>query len=349
MILYAGSYTQEVSPGLSGAGNGIYCFDFNENTGELKLLHTFFSRNTSYLAISSDKKYLYSFQEVNKNEAPIVLSFKIESDYTLTLLNQQSIKGAFPCHLSLLNNDKLLAVACYGTGSMHTYPVNTNGSLAALSQEIHHKGKSINVQRQEAAHAHMIQPFNNEVFVPDLGIDEVVNYQFENNSNQLIENYKIEIPLGSGPRHIVFHPLGNFAFVINELTGTVSILKLSNNKFEVVDTVNTLPESYKGIPSAAAIKISNCGKFLYCANRGSETITIFEFHEKEGSLTLKGFQDVFGKTPRDFSIAPNGKWLLVANQDSNEIIVFKIDPKTGLLEKATLNTEVNSVVCLKWI
>jgi len=349
MILYAGSYTQEVSPGLSGTGKGIYCFNFNENTGELKLLNTLLNRNTSYLAISNDKKYLYSFQEVNENEKPIALSFSIESDYTLKLINQQPIKGAFPCHLALLNNDKILAIACYGTGSVHTYAIEENGALESLSQEIHHIGKSINEERQEAAHAHMINSFEDEFFVPDLGIDAVVNYKLEDKTNQFIEKYKIEIPLGSGPRHLVFHPSGDVGFVMNELTGTVSVIKLINKKFEVINTVNSLPESDKGVPSGAAIKISKCGKFLYCSNRGSETITIFEFNEKEGSLTLKGFQDIFGKTPRDFSISPDGKWLLAANQDSNEIIVFKIDDKTGLLSKVCVNNEAQSVVCLKWL
>ena len=57
MILFAGSYTQQVGPGLSGTGKGIYCFNFNEHTGELKFLNVLLNRNTSYLAISANKKY----------------------------------------------------------------------------------------------------------------------------------------------------------------------------------------------------------------------------------------------------------------------------------------------------
>lgn len=347
MILYAGSYTQEVGPGLSGSGEGIYCFDFNDETGALKLIHTVTNRNTSYLSISKNKKVLYSFQEVALEKNPIVLAFSIENDYSLKLLNQQPIEGGLPCHLSLINVE-MLGVACYGTGSVHVFPVEENGMLGKCTQNTYHKGKSVNVERQEAAHAHMVSIFNNEIFVPDLGIDSVVIYAIKEEKS-LIEKYKVKVPLGEGPRHIVFHPNEVYAFVMNELTGNISILKENEGEFRVIQNINSLPEDYKGTPSAAAIQISSCGKFLYCSNRGSETITIFEFSEEEGSLVVKGFQSVYGITPRDFIISPNGKWLLVANQDSNEVVTFKIHAKTGLLEKLTVNKEAKSVVCLKWL
>lgn len=349
MILYAGSYTQEVDSGLSGVGDGIYCFSFNDVTGELKLLNSLPSRNTGFLAISANKKYLYSFQEVHLEKDPVVLAFSIEANNTLQLINEQPIQGGLPCHLVLMPNDEFLAIACYGTGSVHLFPISENGGLEACLQNIHHKGSSVNLERQEAAHAHMVYPFKNELFVPDLGIDTIVNYKFNSESTKLDENYKIRISEGAGPRHLIIHPSERFAFVINELTGIISILKYFDGTFKEINTINSLPRDYQGVPSGAAIQIENNGKFLYCSNRGSETITIFEFNEIEESLTIIGFQEVYGKTLRDFTISPNGKWLLCANQDSNEIVVFKIDPKNGLLERVGSNDEAQSMVCLKWL
>lgn len=346
MILYCGSYTEDVGLGLSGTGKGIYCFDFNENDGKLKLIHTFSGRNTSYIAISNDKKYLFSFQEISKDKKPVVLSFLINKDFSLKLINQQLIEGGLPCHLNLVN-DVTLGVVCYETGSAHLYPINKDGSLNPSSQIITNVGSSTNVERQECAHSHMIIGNGNQIFVSDLGLDKVVVYNSK--ENKLIEDYKINIPLGAGPRHIVFHPSGKIGFVINELTGGVSVLKKENLKFEVTETMNSLPKNYVDTPSAAGIKISPDGSFLYVSNRGSNTIAIFSFNIKEEKLTLIGQQNSGGETPRDFIISPNGKWLVVSNHDSNNMVVFKRNLNSGELEEKSRNTTIESVVCLNFL
>ncbi|SDX36363.1 6-phosphogluconolactonase [Lutibacter oricola] len=346
MILYGGSYTEEVGPGLSGTGNGIYCFYFNNENGELFLLNTFLNRNTSYIAISEDKKYLFSFQEVLADKKPVVLSFFINEDCSLKLISKQPIDGGLPCHLNIINN-KTLGVACYQTGSVHLFPINEDGSLEPSSQTFKNVGASVNVERQECAHSHMVAINNNQIFVPDLGIDKIV--VFNNEENLLKETYNVEMPLGAGPRHIVFHPKGEYGFVINELTSGVSIVKKENSKFKVVENVSSIPNTYRGVPAAAAIKMSPDGKFLYVSNRGSNTIAIFSFNFENGKLELVDQQYTEGETPRDFEISPTGEWLLVANQDSNTIIVFKRDLNSGKLKEVAKNSEVQSVVCLKFL
>ncbi|WP_299556294.1 lactonase family protein [Seonamhaeicola sp.] len=346
MILYTGSYTNEVLPGLEGFGEGISAFNFDEETGELKRLQVEEDINTAYLAISKDGQYLYSFQEVMPEKHPHVLAYKIHDDKSLTLINKQPILGGLPCHINFVD-DKTLVVACYWTGNVHVYPINEDGSIDPHSQILQHEGSSVNKDRQEAAHTHMVYKHDDQVFVPDLGIDKIVVYDIDN--SRLTEAYRIDTPLGGGPRHLDIHPNGNYGFLMNELTGDVSILKLNNGRFEVIKNMNSLPESYKGIPSSSAIKLSKDGKYLYCSNRGSETITIFKFNEDAEVLELIGYQDVFGKTPRDFAISPCGNWLLVANQDSFTIEVFKIDHVTGLLNKVSSNAESKSISCLRWL
>lgn len=347
MILFAGSYTQEVGPGLSGVGKGIYTYFLNDDSGELKLIDTFESRNTSYISISENKKLLYSFQEVSLDKAPVVLAFQIKDDYSLVLINEQSIKGGLPCHLSLIKNDKLLAVACYETGSIHLFNIKQNGGLQKSHQDIIHQGKSVNNNRQESPHTHMIAKNNKEIFVPDLGIDAIVNYKLIDSN--LKESYKIKMPLGVGPRHIVFHKSGKYGFVMNELTGEVSVLWKRKGAFYVAKSINSLPSNFVDIPSGAAIQMSPDGDFLYVSNRGSNTITIFKFDFKIGELAIIGYQKTFGETPREFTISPNGKWLIVANQDSNNLVVFERNLVSGSLKKVSNNTEAKSVVCLQWL
>lgn len=350
MILFTGSYTTEVLPGLEGFGEGISTYNFNEETGELQRLFVEENINTAYLAISKNGQYLYSFQEVMPEKVPHVLAYKINEDKSISFINKQPIMGGLPCHISLVNNDKALLVACYWTGNVHVFGLNGDGTVNAHSQILQHEGNSVNKERQEAAHAHMAYEYKNQVFVPDLGLDKIVVYDIEEKGDiKLKEAYRINTPLGGGPRHLVIHPNGKYAFLMNELTGDVSILSLKNGAFEVIDSVNSLPNTYNDTPSSAAIKLSKDGKFLYCSNRGSETITIFSFSEVTGTLTILAYQETFGLTPRDFNISPCGNWLFVANQDSFSLEVFKVDSATGLLNRVSSNTESKSISCIQFL
>lgn len=345
MILYGSSYTEVVGPGLSGNGIGISCFYFNDETGELKLLNSTKNRNSGYFTISKNKQFLYTFQEVMTDKNPVVVAFEIQEDFSLKKINELPVTGGLPCHISLLNNDNSVAVTCYETGSIHLFSLAENGGFENEIQVIQHTGKSVNELRQEAPHAHQIVECNQTYFVPDLGIDTIKAYTFSTVFFEKSES--IDIEKGAGPRHIVFHPSGNIAFVISELTAAVFILKLIDGVFKVVDSVNSLPHFYNSTPSSAAIKLSADGKFLYVSNRGCNTIAIFKFEEKTAQLHVIDHQNVFGETPRDFTITPNDKWVIVANQDSNTLVVFKRDRTLGTLLKTSELKNTNAIVCVK--
>lgn len=80
----------------------------------------------------------------------------------------------------------------------------------------------------------------------------------------------------------------------------------------------------------AEIGISNDGKFVYCSNRGYDTLAVFKVLT-DGKLQSVSYVTTYGKTPRHFSITPDDKYLIVANQDSNNLVVFKRDLENGAL------------------
>lgn len=81
----------------------------------------------------------------------------------------------------------------------------------------------------------------------------------------------------------------------------------------------------------AEIALSKDGKFIYCSNRGYDTIAVFKVSESDGKLTPISYVSTYGKTPRHFSITPDNKYLIGANQDSNNIVVFQRDLQSGNL------------------
>ncbi|WP_170179735.1 lactonase family protein [Flavivirga rizhaonensis] len=312
------------------------------------MLYKLKSKNAAYIALNEEKNLLYSFQEVTKEKNPKLCTYSI-IDGQFKLINEQVISGGLPCHLLKIEDRDLLVVACYQTGSVLVYPLDRNGIPKSASQEIIHVGFSINALRQESAHAHMISYNIHDglIYVPDLGMDKIMVYKITDN-NQLQENHQIEIPKGGGPRHMVFHPSNHYAFVMNELTGAVSLLKNNNGKFAWIQNTSSLSIDHFGEASSSAIKISKTGRFIYCGNRSNHTISILEFDEETRVLKFVGSQSTFGKTPRDFTLSPSGNWLLVANQDSDTIVVFAINEQAGLLNKAQENKESKSISCLKF-
>ncbi len=346
--LFAGTYT--------GTGSkGIYVYQFDAGTGKATLLsNTENVTNPSYLTVGPNGKYVYAVNETGGPNPGRVSSFLFNhKNAELTFISDQPTGGDDPCYVTIDNTGKWLFVANYSGGSASVLPVDKNGSLKPVVQLIQDSGSSVNKQRQGKAHVHstVLSPDQKFLFTPDLGLDKVMIYKFNPSSQKPLTPAKppFEKTLeGEGPRHFTFHPNKKYAYLISELAGTVSVYKYGNGQLEKIQSVETHPSGFKGVIGSADIHVSPDGKFLYASNRGDEnTITIFSIDRETDKLTLKGFQPVLGKTPRNFIIDPTGNYLLAANQESDNIVIFKRDKKTGLLKETGTEIHVPKPVCLQ--
>lgn len=353
MILYAGSYTEIIEDDFGEHGEGIYCFHFDTESGKLQLRHVQPATNPSYLSIPSIK-YLYTHTEILEAKRPRVQAFKInKSDCSLQLINEQEIPGGCPCHISFSKKNNCILVACYETGNTIIYPVAQDGKLLPHIKVLQHEGSSINKPRQEKAHAHAakMDEIFNRILIADLGIDKVMVYQMDAGSNGLDIKLKqaVALPPGSGPRHIAVHAQTKHAFVVNELTGTVTVMGYYNGHLEPLSTYSVLPKESRAIPSAAAIRISSDGKFIYTSERADDCISVLRFDCNNETLEIIGRHITLGRTPRDINLDPTGNWLLAANQDSDSIAVFKVDKNTGMINPIHLVENIKSPACLAWL
>jgi 6-phosphogluconolactonase len=342
---FIGSYTEYPVPGFGGIGKGIYSVDLNTETGELSVQHTKISRNPSYLAISDGNKFLYAVSELDESTNPQVRSFEIQEDGSLSFLNERPIPGGYPCHIISEGNNVM--VACYATGNLLHYTTTDKGEFEPKWTEFQHEGSSINQERQEGPHAHQVvlHPNGKDVYVCDMGIDVIKVYLLKNNT--LLPNPKKDgnIKAGSGPRHVVFNKKGDWAYVINELTGTVTVMEHTSDNFKAVNEYNTLPASYKDTPSSSAIRLHPNEKYLYAANRTLEAITIFRVDGP--SLEILDYQYTKGEVLREFNISPDGNWLIACHQNSHDTVVYRIEDD-GTLEEKYRTTEILSPVCISF-
>jgi 6-phosphogluconolactonase len=353
MILYAGSFTEMISGNFGGHGEGIYCFDFDPVRGSLQFLHLHAATNPSYLCIPS-KKYLYTHTEVAEANKPRVQAFKInEYDFSLQLLNEQEIPGGYPCHINFSKRNKCILVTCYETANTIIFPVEPGGRLLPHAKVLRHEGSSVNRLRQESPHPHavMIDEIFNNILVTDLGIDSLMVYRIDSDDGKLTEKLKqeIKLPPGSGPRHIALHSESKYAYVLNELSATVTVMRYCDGDLKPLGSYPTFPKKSKAIPGAAAIRISGNGEFIYISERGDDCIAVLRFDRLKETIEIIGRQKTMGKTPRDISLDPTGNWLLAANQDSDSVAIFKVDKNTGMIIPERLVEDIKSPICLEWL
>ena len=341
--LLVGTYTATGS-------DGIYVYQFNANEGTATQVSSVKTSNPSFLAVSQDQKFVYSVNEDNPGH---VTSFSFDTKSgTLKEINRRSSMGAHPCYISIDKTGKWLAAGNYSSGSLSLFSIAKDGSLDSSRQVIEHAGYSVNTDRQEGPHVHatVFGPDNKTLYVPDLGTDKLMLYSFDAKKGELspgLTPFVVTEP-GAGPRHFEFHPNGKIAYLIEELTGSVSVYRNQKGSLELIQNISTLPGDYDGPIGSADIHIAPDGKFLYASNRGaSNTIAIFSI-DNYGRLSPVGHSSTMGNTPRNFNFDPSGKFLLVANQNSDNIVIFNRNQKTGLLTDSGKRISVKKPVCIKW-
>jgi 6-phosphogluconolactonase len=153
---------------------------------------------------------------------------------------------------------------------------------------------------------------------------------------------------GAGPRHLSFSKNGQRVYVLEELSGSISVYDFKKGVLKLLQRDFTHPADFKENPGSADIHISPDGKFLYASNRGTENNIVQYQIDQQGLLKIgtKKYTPSGGMMPRNFTMSADGKWLLVANQASNNIVVFKRNLITGNLTKMPGTASVSMPVCL---
>ena len=350
--VYIGTYT-------SGASEGIYTCELDLATGELTSPRLAGAAvNPSFLALHPSRPLLYAVGEIADfadGDSGAVSAFAIDpATGQLTALNQQSSKGAGPCHLVVDATGGSVLVANYGSGSVASLPIGRDGSLGEAASAIQHTGSSVIPGRQAGPHAHSINldAANRFAVAADLGLDKMLVYRFDAKRSTLTANDPpaTRVAPGGGPRHFAFHPSGRFAYVNNEITSSVTAFAYNADRGVLTElqTLSTLPDGFDGNNSTAEVQVHPSGRFLYCSNRGHNSLAIFTIYRQTGRLTHVGNESTGGRTPRNFGIDPTGRYILAANQASDSVVVFRVNNETGQLTPTGHTIDVPTPVCVKF-
>lgn len=258
--------------------------------------------------------------------------------------------------------------ADYDSGSVCACALAENGSILEPATLIQHVGRAAprepndpNFDRQTSPHVHTLSivPSNDRLLAAvDLGLDSIFLYELADDG-AIVEPPAaiVETPTHSGPRIIAYHPSGDYAALVCELSCELIIYRISHegliwqplHRWSLLEAANPADRSTLSSypPLAAHAQFSKNGRFLYASVRGTDQLICFTLGEDLKPLSAH-VHPSGGSTPRHFSLSSDERFLAVANQVGNNVTIFHCDTETGQLEQATsLPTPTPS--CIVWL
>ncbi|AGC03619.1 6-phosphogluconolactonase [Candidatus Blochmanniella chromaiodes str. 640] len=300
----------------------IHVWKLDSIYGLLELIQVIYTHGQAQpIAIHPNKRFLYVGIRPNFG----ITTYRINQ---IGLLADHGTIEIFssPTHLISDKKGAFLYCTSYRNNTVSVIPISMSGMLLGSPIQI--------IEGLLGCHSANIDKFKKLLWVPCLKENAI--RLFNINSFGMLTSYDpsiIKINVDSGPRHMIFCNFDCYAYVINELTSTVNVIKYNNFQKipSIVQTVSIIPKNISiNRCWAADIHITPNGRWLYCTDRSINIISCLEISKKTKKLKFVAYQ-LTEEQPRGFAIDYQGKFLVVAGQKSNCISLYKIDSDNGKL------------------
>jgi 6-phosphogluconolactonase len=289
------------------------------------------------MSVSPDRRFLFA---AVRSKPFTVITYAIDpKSGALAKRSSAALAESFP-YIRVDKTGRFLLGASYGGNLVSVNAVGKDGTVSDPKQVI---------PTARNAHSIITDNTNRFVFVPHLGTDQIFQFRFDAKTGRLTANTPpvVQLKAGSGPRHIIMSPDNRFAYLLNELTATVTTLSLDakSGLLTEVSSASALPADTKLVPGAprpspgrnvdndvwaSDLHLTPDGKFLYAAERTSSSIGALSVDPATGKLTYLSSTPTESQ-PRGFAIDPTGRTMVVSGEKSETISVYAIDPATGAL------------------
>jgi 6-phosphogluconolactonase len=323
-VAYVGSYT----------GDGLAVADVDPD-GRLTITSTVPVRDASWLVRSADGTVLYT---TNESSAGAVTALRTSD---LSVLGTMPTEGAEPTHISVHPGGRYLLAANYGSGSITVLPLDSDGGIGPVADLQQH------ATQEGTPHAHQVlaDPSGDWVLAVDLGNESVYVYRLDLASGKLHQHAKAVLVPGSGPRHLLWHPDGRYAYLLCENSSQVIVCAWDADQglLSIGEILATVPPTAVSPNHPGGGAVSSDGRFLYVANRGDNSVATFAIRGDGAGLVLRGTTPTGGDWPRDITLDPAEERLYVANQRSGTVTWLPRDPDSGALSPAAGSVPVPSV------
>jgi 6-phosphogluconolactonase len=295
------------------------------------------------MAVTPDKRFLIAAVRSKPYEA---YTYAIDKKSgALTLVGKGPLAESYP-YITTDVAGRYLLGASYGANQVGVNPIGKDGKVGAPIQVI---------PTARNVHSIRVDNTNRYVYAAHLGTDQIFQFVLDKKSGKLTANTPpvVQMKEGTGPRHIIVSKDNKFVYLLNELTGTVTMLALDakTGTLKEGDSVSALPPDTKlgpGQPRGPAVPgqaprntdndiwasdlhLTPDGRFLYVAERTSSSLGAFRVDPASGKLTYVSSTPT-EKQPRGFAIDPSGRYVVVSGEKSDTISSYAIDKDSGALK-----------------
>src|SRR6185295_6984706 len=126
-------------------------------------------------------------------------------------------------------------VANYNGGTVAVLPIRDGGTLGNFT-DLESPGMN--------AHEIITDRSGTNAYVPCLGSNYVAQYDFDGGLTLKGPPSYLGTDAGAGPRHIDLHPNGQWAYLIDETSRTLSALAVTNGRLTHKQTLSTVPAGW---------------------------------------------------------------------------------------------------------
>lgn len=272
---------------------------------------------------------LFTVREADKDGS--VLCYRLRGNEYI-LCDELLLEGGALCHIVYQPLNKTLYCSFYLTGHVAAVRVEDYHFTKVLSFI---QIKPENPGELTRAHCCVLEPNGHRGFVTNIAQDRIYIYESERGELKPNESCEyIQLERGIGPRHLQFHPRDQYLYLITEYSNEIHVFSYEKEngtpKLKCLQRISTLPDHYKGESYGSSLALSQDGRFLYAANRGSDTIAVYTINI-EGTLIKIQDASCDGHYPRHMNLSKDGERLMIANQESNEVVIISVNKDNGRL------------------
>lgn len=340
-VAYVSSYTRTGNKKV-----GIRIYDVDVEQGTLQEKSSVSITNSSYVAISHNRRYLYSITDFG------VESFRILKGGELEKINLGSINGMRGSHLSTDYKDEFLFVCSYHDGKITVLRLGEDGHVGPITDEIYLKGLGSIAERNFRPHVQCVKMTrdNKYLCVADLGMDHINVYTLDHQTGKIKQCAILHSEMESAPRHLKFSIDGHYLYVVHELKNLIDVYFYQEvdgePEFEKIQTVPTLNDYHATGSAASALNFSSDFKYLVSSNAGDNSVVIFRIDPDNGFLEKVLCLPISGEYPKDAALFPDDRHLVSLNHESDTMTFFKVDMEKGTLIMSSKEIHVDKPNCI---
>lgn len=340
-MLLIGEYTEFPAWLPADPGSGIALF--NSTEGAEPFANTVLSvHNPSFLCADGYGGF-YALDEGSQG----LLTHFIPDGKSFYLAAQTAFEAQGSCHLCV-SPERKIYISNYESGTL-TVVSDNNGRLEVI-QTLYFYGSGPIKSRQSASHIHScrLSPNGRELFVADLGCDRLYRFDIQKDGrlSEHIEQPYIQLPGGSGPRHMDFHPNFEFMYISAELSNQIFTLRFNEDGVASVVSCTNITECKGFMILTAHLQVSEQYNMLYACVRGTDEIVWYSLGADGSELTFCGRCPSGGHFPRYFLLDESSSQLFIANQLGGGVSIFNVGKDGAVHSPARVKLEASGAAAI---